>query len=209
MRKEKVREEKEYALFHTGLFNQYYQPIYAYFVPNVVPDRQKWYLEGFYTDYSLLKIKITDLPPRASYVENPSDLVFDTKLPVVPQYEHIFDDEENVQRLPSAVRESGMRVQLFDGALQQTRRILESDYKAAIPQYYNHSIQLLIPICLQNPGIPDLALACMKTPDGGQISGTNLSDSPDGLSQCQTACKTGRELAEGVKKLEKMKYLQR
>ena len=88
-----------------------------------------------------------------------SDLVFDTKLPVVPQYEHIFDDEENVQRLPSAVRESGMRVQLFDGALQQTRRILESDYKAAIPQYYNHSIQLLIPICLQNPGIPDLALA--------------------------------------------------
>ena len=54
----KVREEKEYALFHTGLFNQYYQPIYAYFVPNVVPDRQKWYLEGFYTDYSLLKIKL-------------------------------------------------------------------------------------------------------------------------------------------------------
>ena len=53
----KVTEEKEYALFHTGLFNQYYQPIYAYFVPNVVPDRQKWFLEGFYTDYSLLKIK--------------------------------------------------------------------------------------------------------------------------------------------------------
>ena len=47
----KVREEKEYALFHTGLFNQYYQPIYAYFVPNVVPDRQKWYLEGFYTSF--------------------------------------------------------------------------------------------------------------------------------------------------------------
>ena len=53
----KVTEEKEYALFHTGLFNQYYQPIYAYFVPNIVPDRQKWYLEGFYTDYSLLKIQ--------------------------------------------------------------------------------------------------------------------------------------------------------
>ena len=65
-----MTEEKEYALFHTGLFNQYYQPIYAYFVPNVVPDRQKWFLEGFYTDYSLLKIKIKDLPPRASYVED-------------------------------------------------------------------------------------------------------------------------------------------
>ena len=47
-------------------------------------------------------------------MENPSDLVFDTKLPVVPQYEHIFDDEENVQRLPSAVR-GGMWVQLLMG----------------------------------------------------------------------------------------------
>ncbi len=203
MRKEKYREEKEYALFHTGLFNQYYQPIYAYFVPNVVPDRQKWYLEGFYTDYSLLKIKITDLPPRASYVENPSDLVFDTKLPVVPQYEHIFDDEENVQRLPSAVRESGMRVQLFDGALQQTRRILESDYKAAIPQYYNHSIQLFNPNLPSEPGNSRSGTSLYENSGWGQISGTNLSDSPDGLSQCQTACKTGRELAEGVKKLEK------
>ena len=56
----KVTEEKEYALFHTGLFNQYYQPIYAYFVPNVVPDRQKWFLEGFYTDYSLSLIHISE-----------------------------------------------------------------------------------------------------------------------------------------------------
>ena len=75
-----------------------------------------------------------------------------------------------MQRLPSAVRRAACGT-AFDGALQQTRRILESDYKAAIPQYYNHSIQLLIPICLQNPGIPDLALACMKTPDGTKYLG--------------------------------------
>lgn len=142
-------------------------------------------------------------------MENPSDLVFDTKLPVVPQYEHIFDDEENVQRLPSAVRESGMRVQLFDGALQQTRRILESDYKAAIPQYYNPSIQLLIPNLPSEPGNSRSGTGLYENSGWDKISGTNLSDSPDGLSQCQTACKAGRELAEGVKKLEKMKYLQR
>lgn len=167
----KVIEKKEYAIFHTGLFNRYYQPIYAYFVPNLVPDRQNWYLDGFYTDYSLLKAKITELPERAAYVEDPADLVFDTKLPIVPQYEHIFGDEENAQRLPENVRSSGMRLQLFDGALRQTRRILESDYKAAIPQYYNHTIQLLLPICLQNSGVPDLALACVKTPDGSKYLG--------------------------------------
>ena len=49
--------------------------------------------------------------------------------------------------------------------------MLEADYKTAIPQYYNHSIQLLIPICLRYPGKPDLALACMKTPDGSKYLG--------------------------------------
>ena len=37
---QKVWEKKNYAIFNTGLFNYYYQPIYAYFIPNLVPDRQ-------------------------------------------------------------------------------------------------------------------------------------------------------------------------
>ena len=93
------------------------------------------------------------------------------KRQVVPQYEHIFGEEENAGRLPERVRNSTMRVQLFDGALRQTRRMLEADYKTAIPRYYNHGMQLLIPICLQSPGKPDLALACMKTADGSRYLG--------------------------------------
>lgn len=57
-------------------------------------------------------------------MENPSDLVFDTKLPVIPQYEHIFGDEENAARLPKEVRDSSMKMQLFDGALKQTKECL-------------------------------------------------------------------------------------
>ena len=63
------------------------------------------------------------------------------------------------------------KMQLFDGALKQTKRMLEADYRTAIPQYYNHSIQLLLPICLRHPGKPDLALACMKTSDGSKYLG--------------------------------------
>ena len=167
----KVWEKEKYAIFNTGLFNHYYQPIYAFFIPNLVPDRQRWFLDGFYTDYHLVKEGITDLPERACYVNDPSELVFDTKLPIIPQYDHIFGDTDNAERLPTEVRESSMRLQLFDGALKQTRRMLEADYKTAIPQYYNHSIQLLLPICLRHPGKPDLALACMKTSDGGRYLG--------------------------------------
>ncbi len=34
-------------------------------------------LEGFYTEYNLLKAGIVDLPERAEYVQNPAELVFD------------------------------------------------------------------------------------------------------------------------------------
>ena len=69
------------------------------------PDRQPWFLDGFYTEYYLLKEGITCLPEKACYVENPSDLVFDTKLPVIPQLRAYFRDEENAARLPKEVRE--------------------------------------------------------------------------------------------------------
>ena len=167
----KILIEKDYAIFNTGLFNRYYQPVYAYFVPNLIPDRQKWFLDGFYTEYHLLRTGINCFPERAVYVENPAELVFDTRLEIVPQYEHIFGDEENDQRLPESVRNSEMKVQLFDGALRQAKKMLEADYKTAIPQYYNHSIQLLVPICLQVPGKADLALACVKTADGSKYLG--------------------------------------
>ena len=48
----KVLETEEYAIFNTGLFNDYYQPVYGFFVQNLVPDRQKWFL------YRILFIKI-------------------------------------------------------------------------------------------------------------------------------------------------------
>ena len=58
-----------------------------------------------------------------------------------------------------------MRVQLFDGAIGTAKRMLEANYKTAIPQFYKGKMQLLVPICLQTPNVPDLALTCMKTED--------------------------------------------
>lgn len=53
----------------------YYQPVYAYFIPNLVPDRQRWFLDGFYTEYHLLKSGIVNLPKRAEYVTDPAELI--------------------------------------------------------------------------------------------------------------------------------------
>lgn len=161
----KVMEKENYAIFNTGLFDAYYKPICAYFIKNTVPNRQKWYLDGFYTEYQLTTMGVNDIPERANYFDDPAELVFDTHLDIVPQYDHIFGDQENIERLPLSIRNSAMRVQLFNGAIDTAKRMLEANYKTAIPQFYKGKMQLLVPICLQAPNIPDLALTCMKTED--------------------------------------------
>lgn len=161
----KVIEKDDYAIFNTGLFDQYYKAIYAYFTRNRNPDKQKWYFSNFFSEYQLATIGITDFPVRANYFDDPSDLVFDTHLQIVPQYDHIFGDTENIERLPVSIRNSPVRTQLFNGALETAKVMLDANYKTAIPQFYNGKLQLLLPICLQAPGKPDLALVCMKTDD--------------------------------------------
>ena len=47
---QKVWEKKNYAIFNTGLFNYYYQPIYAYLFPIWSRTGMPWFLDGFYTE---------------------------------------------------------------------------------------------------------------------------------------------------------------
>lgn len=167
----KVIEEEEYAIFNTGLFDTYYKPICAYFVKNAIINRQKWYLDGFYTEYQITTMGVQVIPERANYFNDPSELVFDTHLDIVPQYDHIFGDHENINRLPASIKNSAMKVQLFNGAIETAKRMLEANYKTAIPQFYRGKIQLLVPICLQAPNKPDLALTCVKTEDKSKYLG--------------------------------------
>lgn len=162
----KVIETKDYAIFNTGLFDSYYTPIYCCFTLNNRTDTsKKWYLSGFYNEFNITKIGIIDLPERANYFSDPSDLVFDISLDIIPQYDHIFGEMENLMRFPETLQDDIMKKQLFDGALKTTKNMLAANYKIAVPQYYNSKLQLLVPICLENPQKPDLALTCEKTPD--------------------------------------------
>ena len=176
-----VEEDKivctdSYAIFDTGLYTQYYESVYAYFVPNKNADRQKWFLDGFMTSYQLVRMDITTLPRRANYFTNPAELVFDVNCDIVPQYQHIFGKPENLMRIPESVRESSRRTVLFDGAISMAKKMINANYKTAVPQYYKGKIQLLIPICLINEDVPDLAMVVSKSPaDNVYLSHTCLT----------------------------------
>lgn len=167
--------EANYALFNTGLFTKHYEPIYAYFLPNKIPEKQDWYFMGFFTSYQLGMCGVTLFPPRANYFSNPADLVFDTNCTIIPQYDHIFDDPENLSRIPELIRNNPMKSLLFDGALERAKRMIDANYKTAIPQYYKGKIQLLIPICLINQNVPDLALVVSKYDTGHYLGRTCLT----------------------------------
>ena len=162
----KIIQESDYALFNTGLFTEYYEYIYCYMEKNKLPDKQPWYVKDFYTQYELGNIGISELPDRADYFQDPSLLVFDANCRINVQYKHIFSDEENLKRLPESLRDSKILPVIFEGAVERMKKKVVANYKIAVPQYYNHTIQLLLPLSLQEEDKPDLALVVTKNKSG-------------------------------------------
>ncbi len=151
-----INKEKEYALFNTGLFNEFYQPIYAYHDEKELQ---------FLTDYELGNMKISDRPPRANYFEDPSLLLFDWHYQININYKHILKDINNLSRIPEKLQDSKNILNNLNGSIETMKKKVSANYKLAIPQYYEGKIQLLLPLCLEDDDIPDLALAVTKVGD--------------------------------------------
>lgn len=63
---------------------------------------------------------------------------------------------------------------LLTGAIDNAKERVRRNYKAAVPQYYRGRIQLLLPLCLSNPKVADLALV-VEAHDGFYRAATCLT----------------------------------
>lgn len=144
---------KNYAVFNTGLFTKYHDPIYAY---------QSGKEIQFLTGYELGGIGVTERPERANYFENPELLIFDWHYKIDVHYPHILEDKGNQKRIPKEVLESKNIMTNFDGAINKMKKKVSANYKLAVPQYFEGKIQLLLPLCLADDNIPDMALVVTK-----------------------------------------------
>lgn len=167
----KIIKEEGYWLFNTGLFTEYYESIYAYLEPNAAGGPQPYYLKGFLTPYELGAQGISKLPERANYFEQPELLVFDAKCEVNVQYKHILSDPNNVDRIPEEIKVAKNIHNIFTGAIDTMKKRVTANYKIAVPQYFNGKIQLLLPLCLVDPNVPDLALVVTKNSAGNFYQG--------------------------------------
>lgn len=165
-----IYQADDILCFDTGLFTSHFEPIYALLTPNTPGYEQKWALKGFYKKSAYELRKISVLPLRASYFDDFEDLIYDTRLDLRINIDHILDDPRNQLRIPELYRNLPNLPMLFLGsAIEYAKVRIKENYKAAVPQYFNGNIQFLIPISLGDPSVVDLSLAVGK--DGGIYTG--------------------------------------
>ena len=171
----------ERAFFNTGLVTENQEEIFAVFVKNRIPSMQKFCFDNFYkeSDYELRSCQT--LPERASYFEDPANLIYDTRLgdPRI-DYDHIKNKEINRNRFPEPYKSMDdyqLQVSL-EGAVRLAIKRVKRNYKAAVPQYFwdrnasSGSLQLLLPLCLTRPSRADLALVIHR--EGNVYSGETV-----------------------------------
>lgn len=166
---DKIRftSNNEYCCFNTGLVTKNLEEIFAFFFKNKNQgeDLPPYVLKCFCkkSDATLLRIFKSSLPKIADFFQKPEDLLFNPNCELIPDIDHIIQD--NIDRFPVAIQESGQAEirRRLEGAINEARKKVRTNYKTAVPQYYKNRIQLLLPLCLTpNSPNPDLALVVHK-----------------------------------------------
>lgn len=162
--------DNKWACFNTGLVTVHLESIIALAERNSRKgaggkDCPSYVFKAFVreSDNQLISKFSDKVPDVADFFQKPEDLIFNPKCKVVPQIDHIIRD--NADRFPAHMQglsEDEVRRRLI-GAINEAQKKVQSNYKVAVPQFYEGKIQLLLPLCL-TPGSPnpDLALVTHK-----------------------------------------------
>lgn len=161
-----VTKDEDHACWNTGLITSAQEPIYIIFSKNHLPDLANyWHYWKFCRQGEWDLNRFGSLPDMAHYFDDPSVLVFDSRKELRVNVEHVVSD--NLPRFPQSLQ--GMNVfglqNLVRGAIDSARQRVRRNYKTAIPQYYQGTIQLLLPLSLTDATKADLALVVDRFPD--------------------------------------------
>lgn len=161
-----VTADEEYCCWNTGLITTSQEPIFILFEQNKLTDSKPyWHFWKFCRKGEWELNRFSSIPDMAHYFDDPSVLVYDSRKELRVNAEHIIAD--NLSRFPSTLQKMnafGLQ-NLVKGAIDSAVERARRNYKTAIPQYYQSSIQLLLPISLLDPQKADLALVVERFSD--------------------------------------------
>jgi hypothetical protein len=161
-----ITADEGYCCWNTGLITFAQEPIYMLLSKNMLPDHPAyWHFYKFSRKGEWEMNRFSSLPDIAHYFEDPSALVMDTRRDLRVNVEHVVSD--NLTRFPTALQgRSPYELQnLVRGAIDSARERVRRNYKTAVPQYYQGSVQLLLPLTLTDPAKADLALVVERFTD--------------------------------------------
>ncbi|MFI4941364.1 MAG: DUF3825 domain-containing protein [Burkholderiales bacterium] len=154
-----VTKDEKFACWNTGLITPHQEPIYILFEENKLDDRRNyWHFLKFSRRGENDLNKFLTLPEMAHYFADPACVVYDSRKELRSNIEHIISD--NRERFPASLKAMNDYAlqNIVKGAIDSVLERVKRNYKTAIPQYYSGNVQLLLPLCLTDPGKADLAL---------------------------------------------------
>lgn len=174
-------KDNKFACFNTGLVTENLEDIFAFFEEYknlrqeyTTPFCFKAFLKK--SDNTILRHFSYSIPSVADFFDKPELLIFNPKCDLIPDLDHIIGD--NILRFPAHLQkadDSELRRQLV-GAIDEVKKKVRSNYKIAVPQYYDNKIQLLLPLCLTSGSPnPDLALVIHKLNENTYTARTCLT----------------------------------
>lgn len=193
---QRIVEADNMACFNTGLLTPAHEEIFGLFTQSETYDRtqplsatnKKWWLKTWARSGDRALTDFMEFPSLAEYWVDPKDLVFDPKLQVQLNLDHIIKDNLNrfPEELGGKVNSDGVPTDLsgeggdddvqvnnlnqadqviplatrnaLEGAMKHSVRLAQRSYRIAVPQFYRGKIQLLVPLFLRDSAKPDLAL---------------------------------------------------
>jgi hypothetical protein len=87
---DKIEQSNGYCIFNTGLVTENQEEIYAFFEKNKHPNTTiSWFFIGWRKASDRDLVKFSKLPDAANYFDDPSELIYDTKLELRVNIDHI------------------------------------------------------------------------------------------------------------------------
>lgn len=193
---QKIVEADQLACFNTGLLTPGQEEIFGVFTVSdsyvrtqpMAPNNKKWWLKSWARAGDKVLTDFMEFPRLADYWTDPRELIFDPKLQVQLNLDHIIKDNLNrfPEELGGKVDRNGVPTDLGDqsdeedfeqpeahaddrpiplatrnaleGAMKHSIRLAQRSYRIAVPQFFRNRIQLLLPLYLRHSSRADLAL---------------------------------------------------
>lgn len=161
-------QDNQFACFNTGLVTPNLEEIYAFFEENRSVNKQSpYFFRAFIkqSDREFLTLFSDNIPDVANYFTEPHKLIFNPRLKLIPDIDHIILDSKF--RFPDPLKQASdreVRGRLI-GAIDEISKLAKINYRMAIPQYYDNKFQLLLPLKLVDETNADLAIVVEQIND--------------------------------------------